>query len=456
MDLQKEFDNNLVHSGLIQEENKVLVAVSTGVDSMVLLNLLLHSQLKLNVAVAYVNHHLRRQSVEETEFIKEYCESNHIPLYTADWMPSDHPKAGVEAASRKFRYSFFRRVLDETGIDILATAHHQNDLAESMLMKLVRGGRLSSLIGIAPVRNFHGYRLVRPLLSFKKEELIFYASNHYIHWYEDETNKERDVFRNRVRLDILPALVQENDQALAHFESYSNQLRQLLASQKELIDIVISQIKVPSKERFSFEIDKIQRYSEATQKLAIMELIGRYGETKSVTDSKLVQLIKLINNESKPQGRILLSKSTFLSKEYGIVSIKKADKIHEKINKKTTEDMLVLDRWNRLDGMLPFGIFTHIDNHDGYQCAKLLLTERDFPLAVRTINSGDKFAISETEHQKVSRLMIDRKVPNDQRELIRVLVSNQGTILAVLGYRVAYQRNRAGAKVYYLVNKNER
>lgn len=175
--LQKQFERHLQRSRFFSTQDKVVIAVSTGVDSMVLLDLLqgLPPALRPHLIVAHVNHELREQSVEEEAYIKQYCKEHGLQLALYHWPRKDHPTTGIENAARQVRYRFFTDVMKEEGAAVLVTAHHENDLAETMLMKLTRGGQLPQLLGICDQRPFASGKLVRPLLPFSKEQLISYA-----------------------------------------------------------------------------------------------------------------------------------------------------------------------------------------------------------------------------------------------------------------------------------------
>ena len=198
---------------------------------MVLLDLLQHlsSKNRPQIIVAHMNHELRKQSQLEERFIRQYCKQNDLKLAVAHWPQDLHPQTGVENAARQARYQFFREVMKDNQASILLTAHHQNDLAETMLMKMARGGQLSQLVGIRDWRPFASGTLIRPLLPFSKQQLKKYALQHHLKWYEDKTNKDLNIQRNRFRHAIIPMLEEENPQLLSHLESYHQQLTDLLA-----------------------------------------------------------------------------------------------------------------------------------------------------------------------------------------------------------------------------------
>lgn len=178
----KKFENQLLQRlrDLKISNKKVLLAVSTGVDSMVLLSgmLKLSKVLDVEINVAYIDHQLREQSKEETKFIKEFCFARNIPLYVYRWEKEEHPVQSIEAAAREVRYNFFEKVLKENNIEYLVTAHHGDDQAETFLMKLIRGGNIQQLQAIQSVRIFReDYQIVRPMLIFNKKKFMIMLNN---------------------------------------------------------------------------------------------------------------------------------------------------------------------------------------------------------------------------------------------------------------------------------------
>lgn len=189
--LPASFKQNILTQRLWQKDQRVLIAVSTGVDSMVLLDLCRHlpADLRPKLGIAYVDHHLRAQSQAETTFIQAFAQQLHLPLYVADWPKVQHPKEGIEAAARAFRYAFFAQIMAEHNYDKVLTAHHGDDLAETILMKLMRSGDLPATVGLPVKRPFGKFELVRPLLNFSKAQLYAYAKARHLVYFEDVTNQ---------------------------------------------------------------------------------------------------------------------------------------------------------------------------------------------------------------------------------------------------------------------------
>ncbi len=189
-----------------EKKRRYLLAVSTGVDSMVLLQvfcqLFPEMQKEPCFGVAHVNHQLRPASAEEAAFLRQYCQERGIPFYERCW--ENPPETGVEASARDFRYTFFADVMSQEGYDVLLTAHHSDDQVETMLMKMMREGRLQSAGGMQQQQPFQAGILLRPLLSVSKAAIYDYASacrsiyGGFAEWHQgtDETSFATQVPSN--------------------------------------------------------------------------------------------------------------------------------------------------------------------------------------------------------------------------------------------------------------------
>lgn len=165
------FQNLIKEQQFWQPAEKVVVATSTGVDSMVLLQLLtqLPMGLKPTIIVAHVNHELRAESTTEETYLRQYCEQQQLTLKVAHWPANAHPTTGIEAAARQFRYHFFESVMQTTGAKVLLTAHHGDDQLETLVMKLIRSGELHEMRGIQVSRPFGPGQLVRHYFHLVKQ-----------------------------------------------------------------------------------------------------------------------------------------------------------------------------------------------------------------------------------------------------------------------------------------------
>ena len=174
-------------------QEKILVAVSGGVDSVVLFDLLKQQ----DIIVAHVNHNLRgKESDKDEQFVKELVEKNNISFYSKKL--TDQPKNEEEA--RDERYAFFEEVLEKTGAKYIALAHHKDDQIETCFMQLIRGTK-----SFSPMKEFSAKKW-RPLLQHSKQDLVNYAQENNLEWREDSTNQESEFSRNKIRNILLPEI----------------------------------------------------------------------------------------------------------------------------------------------------------------------------------------------------------------------------------------------------------
>ncbi|MFV0498760.1 MAG: tRNA lysidine(34) synthetase TilS [Bacilli bacterium] len=183
------------------KNKRLLLAVSTGVDSMVILDMI--RKLDCDIHVIYIRHHHRIRVYIESEFFTTFCNRNNLDLTTYDYY---HVDGNFESVAREFRYKCFKEVYDKYDCDYLITAHHGDDLVETMLMRQLRGTDLNSVGGIREFSKCFGMNIARPLLKFSKMELREYANKHKIIYFEDETNSDISYKRNFLRHEIIPKL----------------------------------------------------------------------------------------------------------------------------------------------------------------------------------------------------------------------------------------------------------
>lgn len=449
MNLMEKFKKNIVENHQFKSKSTVIVAVSTGVDSMVLLDLLQHisPKQKPRIVVAHVNHQLRDESEREAAFLERYCHERGISFHLAVWPKKAHPQTGIEAAARTFRYHFFSQIISEENADALMTAHHADDQAETVLMKLIRGGSLNQLIGIKPSQPFEKVVLIRPLLSFSKNEIKDYAVDHQLTWFEDSTNQSNDVLRNRIRHEIVPQLKNENNQFLAHVASFSKQL----TNQKFVIDQWAQSLLHLKATDDQMDLTSFMELEEASQRVFLRWYLERTVE--SINDEVIEECMKLLHNKRKPQATLNLANKYRFIKSYNGFSLKIVTKSTEKprLDKKI---MLVLTHWVNLDDSHKLGIFP-IDSNPQVEVLaemRLSLSKSDMPLAVRTVELGDSLVIKGGGHQLIRRIQIDQKVPDSERHNDLVVTTSQREVLWLINRKKAWRnKDHPGLLNYKLI-----
>lgn len=424
--LEEQFKRHLQGRRFFNKQDTVVVAVSTGVDSMVLLTLLqkLPAACRPQLVVAHVNHELREQSIVEEEFIRIYCRAHHLTLFIKHWPRATHPASGVEEAGRRFRYQFFADLMAQTGARVVLTAHHENDLAETMLMKLARGGRLDQLVGIRDCRPIASGQLIRPLLPFPKAELVAYARAHHVKWYEDATNQDRTITRNRYRHEIIPALEKENPQLLDHLAGFHNQLQDLLVWRNQWL---ASQLMMISKDGL-LDISKLNQYSWTQQRALLQQWLAHAGVV-NVKAALLDELLDLLKDQATPQGQVALSGNQVLVREYNTWRIADQKKIPAK-QRIQQPSVVKLGQQYFIDSnhflVVTLGEKTTCQGRDGQL---MWLKPDQFPLTLRQWRNDDFLVLKNGGHQKVRRVLIDQKVPQRERDHQLVLVDAHGQVV---------------------------
>jgi tRNA(Ile)-lysidine synthase len=213
---------------------KLLLAVSGGLDSMVLTHLF--KQLDYNICIAHCNFNLRgEESNEDESFIKDYAAKENLEIFTTRFdtalFAADN-KVSIQVAARRLRYIWFSQLLQEHSLDYLLTAHHLEDSLETFLINFTRGTGLEGLTGI-PQQNDN---VIRPLLPFTRSELEVYANKNTIQWQEDSSNASNKYLRNKLRHDVVPVLKSLNT---SFMDSFADTLYHLQQSQSLVADASI-------------------------------------------------------------------------------------------------------------------------------------------------------------------------------------------------------------------------
>ncbi|MHB1694202.1 MAG: tRNA lysidine(34) synthetase TilS, partial [bacterium] len=223
----KKFIGTIEEFKLIKWGESVLTAVSGGVDSVSLLYSLyfLKHLLGIKISCAVFDHGIRESSYKEVEYLENLCNVLSVPFYTdkADIVAeSKINKKSIEETARNFRYKFLYKTANEINADKIATAHHLDDFAENFLMRTITGGGSGSIAGIKVKNGI----IIRPFIKFSKKEIIDFAKLNSLNFFEDYTNYQEDIFRNNIRLNIIPEFKKINPSFLNTVYRTSEVLRQ--------------------------------------------------------------------------------------------------------------------------------------------------------------------------------------------------------------------------------------
>jgi tRNA(Ile)-lysidine synthase len=250
---QKHLDSKLP----FLKDKKLLVALSGGIDSMVLVHLL--KQLNYNISLAHCNFNLRgEESDGDEQFITEYAAKNNIPLFVTHFdtalFASDN-KLSIQVAARQLRYLWFHELLTENNLDYLLTAHHLDDSLETFLINLTRGTGPEGLTGI-PQQN---EKTIRPLLPFTRDEIAAYVVENDIHWREDSSNASDKYMRNKLRHDMVPILKSLNPSFMASFAQTLENLQQAQSLVQDASVMVYQKVVSEVNNQRHINISELQR-----------------------------------------------------------------------------------------------------------------------------------------------------------------------------------------------------
>lgn len=395
----------VVKNHFFDHHNKVLIALSGGVDSMNLLHFLSLYQKELGVSlgIAHINHKQRPESDVEEDYLRHLAETQGYPFYHADF-------SGIfsEKAARDFRYDFFKKVMIEEGYTALVTAHHADDQAETMLLKLLRGSRLRHLTGIRAVQEFGPGQLIRPFLTLKKSELpdVFH--------FEDSSNTSRNYFRNRVRHDYLPQLEKENPQ----FSTYLADL----ARENQIFQTALLELTQ------GFDVTDL-RFFKSQSKALKEVLLGNYLEEfpkLQLTKAQFTQLLTLLENSNTYQIPLKNGYELLKAKETFCIQ-----KISPTTDSTLTSKVLKFQEIVIFNGFQ----FSFLEDGEGIPLSS------QSPLILRGRQPQDKIDFG-TFSKKLRRLFIDEKIPKKERD--KAIVGEQeGKIVFVQTANNLYLRKFA-------------
>ena len=416
---------------LFDQNDLIIMAISGGVDSVVLTHLLY--SIKQPIILAHCNFQLRsEESNREEHFIHALSEKWELPLQVEKYNTTQFAlqnKLSIQVAARQLRYDFFERLRKQyiaPGKNVLiATAHHANDAVETMLMHLFRGTGIDGLRGI-PVKNGS---IIRPLLIATREQIETYAKDNKLSWVEDSSNAKEDYARNFIRHTVIPAVTEHYPNALANMLGTMDKVNDAAALYHERIDMLLMKMVIQDGEMQKVPILKISK--AAQRNTIIWEWIKSYGFSEGQI-GEVVKLFVAYNGSyiASATHRILRNRAWLILSELG--KHVGTPQVIEAFNSITYYDEAGILKLGSPEPFTPDKPITLFPDNEAWIDAALLR----FPFILRTWKPGDYFyPLGMQKKKKIARFLIDKKVAPQDKENIWVLESDK-RIVWVVGQRI--------------------
>ena len=428
-DLKEHIDKNLS----FLTDKKLLIAISGGIDSVVLTQLFY--KLKFSISLAHCNFSLRgKESNKDEQFVKDLGDKLQIPTFTIKFETEKYATENgisTQMAARDLRYAWFEEICKENQIDFIITAHQKDDVIETFLINLTRGTGLDGLTGIPEING----NIVRPMLPFTRNDVLVYATKKKFEWREDSSNSSIKYVRNKIRIKVVPVLKELNPSLL---DTFQNTLENLKGSQqiiKDYIQNVKQKVTTTHNNELHFNVSELKKLSNP--KVYLFELLYEYGFTEwdDITD--------LLDAQS---GKQVFSKTHRLLKNRAILILSEMNtEIVENTTFQISENTVEIKQPIQLKFetvTIPFDT----KNHQNKILEELILDDNNtisidydkikFPLLIRKWQKGDLFfPIGLNGKKKVSKYFKDEKLSLLEKENTWLLCS-ENDIVWIIGKRL--------------------
>ncbi|WP_214547296.1 tRNA lysidine(34) synthetase TilS [Staphylococcus pseudintermedius] len=394
----------------------IVVAVSTGIDSMVLLHQLIYDETLTyrQLTCLHVHHGLREASEQEATFIQHYCEQHDIPFYMKRLDLSDVVAEGrsIQNDAREMRYQWFDTMMHQLDADGLLTAHHEDDQVETVFYRLFTGKSTRSSLGMSTIEARNGYRLYRPLLNTSKHVIRAYQQQHDVPYFEDTSNASNTYVRNDIRNRILPQIdenAQLKSQQLLKLKAWYDEAFMLMQHE---VDNFIERFVTTNAHSFTVSRYAFNALTYHVKILTLDTLLHQFEDTVTISERAYADWLQ------KLAGPVAQTQLMHTNQWH-------ADIVYDKL-------VIMAPMQKSLD---TYTIQVTEAGTYRFGCYDVQITDMtDLPgskLCIRSRQTGDRIARHDGHHKKVSRLMIDAKVPAYLRAQIPIIETTHGDILAV-------------------------
>ncbi len=422
--MQEKLEAFVSENNLFCKNDRILIALSGGVDSVVLAHLMLKAN--YDIALAHCNFHLREEESNRDEaFVRSWAEKNGVRLFVKEFDTFSYMKENklsLEMAARDLRYQWFDSLLKEYGFSYLATAHHLDDSIETFFINLLRGTGIAGLHGIQAKND----KIVRPLLFATREEILSYAKQNSISYVEDSTNSETKFTRNKIRHNLFPILKELNPNFEFALKKDIEHLRDTEFVFRREIEKVKQEIIEKEKDVFKIKIERLQELTPLN--IYLYEILSEYG----FNETNINDILLCLNENS---GKQFFSKTHRLLKDRQYIFI-------DKIKDESKNDFFLI---NQEQGSLIYPLrmqmevmrdLKFVNISKSKNIAMLDFDLLKFPLVLRKWRQGDSFVpFGMKKEKKLSDYFTANKYSLIDKENQWILCSEE-KIIWIVGERI--------------------
>lgn len=408
----------------LNKVDNVVLAISGGPDSMVLLDLFVKYRniIPINIICAHVNHNLRKESNEEYKFIKEYCLRHNVIFEY--YKIENYDGTFTEEKGRKYRYEFFEDILKKYNCKLLFTAHHGDDLIETMMMRIVRGSSLSGYSGFSIVSNKKFYKIIRPLIYFSKEDLYNYLRSNKIPYVIDSSNFNELYTRNRFRHNVLPFLKKEDSNVHKKFLKFSLMLKEYDNYVNKIANKYLKKVYINNE----LNIKKFKGIDKLIQKNILKLILNNIydNDIDLIFDKHVNFILNLIYSKGR-NDFIVLPKNINVKKSYNKLIFMYEIKNHNDYKFELSN--------NFSNNLFKFTFLNEEESDSNYVC-RLDSKEICMPLFIRNRKNGDKiYVLGLNGSKKIKEVFINEKVDISKRNQWPLLVDSKDNIIWIPGVK---------------------
>ncbi len=466
-DIYSRVNEYIQEHAMITDGESLLAAVSGGADSMCMLDLFIRyaAEHNLRLGVVHVDHGFRAESASEAEYVESFCRERNIPFYLRRIEPGSISHA--EEAARDKRYKLINEVADENGYAKVALAHNARDRAETVLFNMFRGSGISGMTGIRPVREMY----IRPILCLDRDEIEDYLSEKGIAYCTDVTNLGDDYARNRIRHHVISEAEAVNAGSVRHMNDLADDAEEICLFLRELASEACEKLVTHDEDMREYRIDAagFRELRPFVRAEILREIIMRMTpHLKDITRDHILSIDGLAGRETN--GRVDLPYGIRAYREYDHISITSASAspARETEAQPEIDDLrdigdvtsILLDNGS----MMTLSLISAADAGDmsGLKSADKYTKRFDYdkidkPVGIRSRRTGDRIVIDEDGHEKkLSRYMIESKIPERLRDSIPLLTSGS-SVIWIIGYRdsCAYRIDETSRRILEVTVKNK-